>query len=526
MHAPSQCFHVKAQALKSSFKCKAGTGCPPTLFVYTYNLHLFLRSEFNTESIEDIRPSSGSINRSSRASGKERSSSSTFQNELDSLPASPTVFGVKLRSTRQSRKSDDLLTERNVSSSGSVSPTSSGAPRPHTERTVSPSSPFTPISPGPSVENIKSKFSFKGFKRTKSNSSASDDVDSFKKDVSIDKNRNQVSTKATWYTGQDENSNQFDNTETNSNNTEISGSAISRDSEMPDKVNAKVQNKEEEIVTFGEPSTCFDKTENSESINEQNVFTDDVTLTCFTKTLENEKIIENPILQNTESVDFKHAESEDININSKTEEDISEVVLRKSRKENHRIDNDSLGNSNSGVFQVQMRKSGRVISIRDDNINGDYSSNGEDAHLDTKEYVTHLKEASNGEIASFNKEQSNSSMITNSRTVDSTNDIKFQTEEIPRSIEENVVDKDSINDRTNQQDTITPSFQNGDVDDTVFKDEFSSNLPADKQQLNLVAYHKLINFLQDLDTSYDIEYHTSSNDNPVVSLEELLSNNS
>ena len=516
MQAPSQCFRVKAQALKSSFKCKAGTGCPPTPFVYTYNLHLFLRSEFNTESSEDIRPSSGSINRSSRASGKERSSSSTFQNELDSLPASPTVFGVKLRSTRQSRKSDDLLTERNVSSSGSISPTSSGAPRPNTERTVSQSSPITPISPGPSVENIKSKFSFKGFKRTKSNSSANDDVDSFKKDVSIDKNRNQVSTKATWYTGQDE------NIETNSDNSEISGPAISRDLEMSDKVNVKVQNKEEEIVTLQEPSACLDKTEHSESINEQNVFTDDVTVSCFTKTLENEKTIENSILQNTESLDFKHTESEDININNKTEEDISEVVLRKSRKENHRIDNDSLGNSNSGVFQVQMRKSGRVISIRDDNIDGDYSNNCEDAHQETKESVTHLKEASNGEIASFNQEQSNSSMINNSRTVDLANDIEFQTEEIPMSKEEVV----EINDQTNQQDTIKPPFQNGDIDDTVFKDEISSNLPADKQQLNLVAYHKLFTFLQDLDTSYDIEYHTSSNDNPGVALEELLSNNS
>ena len=516
-------FCVNAQTFKSNVKYKAGAGCPPTPFVYTHNLLLFPRSEFNTDSNEDIRPSSGSINRSSRASGKERSSSSTFQNELDSLPASPTVFGVKLRSTRQSRKSGDLLTERNVSSSGSISPTSPGAPMPHTERTVSPSSPITPISTGPSVENIKSKFSFKGFKRTKSNSSANDDVDSFKKDVSIDKNRNQVSTKATWYTGQDEHSNQFDNIETNSNKSEISGSAIGRDSEMPDKVNAKVQNKEEKIVTLGEPSTCIDKTENSESINEQNVFTDDVTLTC-TKTLENEKIIiENPILQNTESMDFKHTESEDININNKTEEDISEVVLRKSRKENHKIDNDSLGNSNSGVFQVQMRKSGRVISIRDDNINGDYSNNCEDAHLETKESVTHLKEASNGEIASFNKEQSNSSMITNSRTVDLANDIEFQTEEIPRSKEEDIFE---INDQTNQQDTIKPPFQNGDSDDTVFKDEISSNLPADKQQLNLVAYHKLITFLQDLDTSYDIEYQTSSNDNPVVALEKLLSNDS
>ena len=496
------------------------SGCSPPSFVYTHNFLLFPRSEVNTESNEDVRPSSGSINRSSRASGKERSSSSTFQNELDSLPASPTVFGVKLRSTRQSRKSDDLLTERNVSSSGSISPTSSGAPRPNTERTVSPSSPITPISPGPSVENIKSKFSFKGFKRTKSNSSANDEVDSFKKDVSIDKNCNQVSTKATWYTEQDVNSNQFDNIETNSNKSEISELAISRDSEMPDKVNAKVQNKEEEIVTLREPSTCFDKTENSESINEQNVFTDDVIVTCTTKTSKNEKTIENPILQNTESLACKHTESEDININ--TEEDISEVVLRKSRKENQRIDNDSLRDSNSGVFQVQMRKSGRVISIRDDNIDGDYSNNCEDSHQETKESVTHLKEASNGEIASFNKEQSNSSMINNSRIVDLANDIEFQTEEIPMSKEEVV----EINDQTNQQDTIKPPFQNGDIDDTAFKDEISSNLPADKQQLNLVAYHKLFTFLQDLDTSYDIEYHTSSNDNPGVALEELLSNNS
>lgn len=79
--------------------------------------------------------------RNDRSSGtprKERSLSSTFHDELETLPASPTVFGVKLKSTRHSRKSCDLPVDRDLS----------------------PSSPKSPKSPGAQVDKPKSKFSF------------------------------------------------------------------------------------------------------------------------------------------------------------------------------------------------------------------------------------------------------------------------------------------------------------------------------------------------------------------------------
>lgn len=79
-----------------------------------------------------------STDRSSDNSTKERPSSSSIIDELESLPSSPTVFGVKLKSTRHSRKSCDSLEER----------------------AVSPSSPVSPQIPKAQVDKPKSKFHF------------------------------------------------------------------------------------------------------------------------------------------------------------------------------------------------------------------------------------------------------------------------------------------------------------------------------------------------------------------------------
>ena len=75
---------------------------------------------------------------SSSGSGKQRTSSSTFYDELDAIPSSPTVFGVKLKSTRQSRKSCESMSDK----------------------ATTPTSPVSPISPREPADNHSSKFSY------------------------------------------------------------------------------------------------------------------------------------------------------------------------------------------------------------------------------------------------------------------------------------------------------------------------------------------------------------------------------
>lgn len=77
-----------------------------------------------------------STDQSSGNSTKERASSSSVIDELESLPSSPTVFGVKLKSTRQSRKSCDSLEE------GAVSPSSPASPQMPKAQADKPNSKF------------------------------------------------------------------------------------------------------------------------------------------------------------------------------------------------------------------------------------------------------------------------------------------------------------------------------------------------------------------------------------------------
>ena len=519
---------------------------------------------------EETMRDTNSTDQFSRSSGKERTSSSSFYDELDSLPASPTVFGVRLKSTRHSRKSGDSHTERPASPSSPLSPISPGA---DVEKTKSPSSPLRTASPGAQAGKTKSKFPFNvGFKRTKSESETKkEDKKTMKR---ANQNQNQLTTETTWYTEREVNDRQSTKDEKSSgkkdtfedpsrtfnkksDKNDIHEDATKTDSETltkdtkienlsekammtafedPSRTDSETLTNNTEIETLNEKTLMVDtiihpKTSNGEkatsnSINNENeVITTAADIVSVAKPLNSNNTNNNiETLNNNKRMNcilpHKNTEPDNINSDQKDEDtNTPEVMLRRPSKEGGLTNTESQSYNDQDVFQVQMRKSGRTVSIRQDEI---ISENFDDFDVSQLE----ISEPHNHSDRSYNSDTDpiKSSVInTETRSADSE---KVEKSETKQNLKSKVVDDteaESIKQQSSEH-IINPLGKNGDVYDAVFIDEGSSR-KTEVDELNLVAYHKLISFLQQLDKNYDIEYYRLSTEYPVASLEEVLSNN-
>ena len=515
------------------------------------------------------------------ASGKQRTSSSTFYDELDAIPSSPTVFGVKLKSTRQSRKSCESMSDK----------------------ATTPSSPVSPISPRASADNHSSKFTYshiekKKFEKTESEKATdkiSDSCDYGLKSknhdkVDVDLNKvSEIEISGGLRNGPEKNDSEYINQVEPVRLTESSKADVVKVSEVAEQVQKEAKETRDEAtdisvidLKLGDTYDSVDSTDQAkvagrqsmtEIIKHVNVRNDiDVLQTpqdknnsrSNTKKEENEtEVVANNVslsshygeLKNNTEVVKSNVYDENRAASSNTElvkADVMEENLKLSLKqnknetnektdansniihekakytENESSDDSKLGSENlkNDVSHVQMRR-GKANDI-ENNVSNQYS----DIDLSQVEMRKSSRSRSRG---SYNTD---SEHVAEARKAELSNNLeRLRSLKGSLSLEDNEDDNTKYNQidkkthgaeydlyekkSSRKLDNLSSLCLNGELDEPVFFEEVSSVKPK-RTQLRLDAYTKLKAFIEQADKNYDVEQHRKSTTFPAVDLEKVL----
>ena len=523
---------------------------------------------------------------SSSTSGKQRTSSSTFYDELDAIPSSPTVFGVKLKSRRHSQKSCESVTDK----------------------VTTPSSPVSPISPRTYADNRNSNFSYSfiGKKKTEKNEeektiyNTSDPGYNGLKSINQDKIADESVTGLNTVSDKEISDGLRSGSSNNTNNNKVEAVRLADNKkadvvQVPDSAEQKVEKENKEtsneatdiIENKAKPDATCDVVDNANAAsrksmtelnkilsvkNEKDTASQDednirVNITCAVNNGENNaEAVENNIVSPLHSDEFKN-DIEAVNNNLSDENCIArynnefdktvavEESLKLSSKQN-KDESDTSGatDTNSGIVDRENQCTENVvdknITIDSENLKDDISSvqmrrgGASDIHAKVADQYSDV-DLSQVEMRKSSRSRSRGSYRTDSEQV-----TEARNTEVSASLERLRALKGSLSLQDNEDNVVVSDNH---IDITMNKAEYvlydkkdsrklenlsslcingdldepvfaevASSVKPKRTQLNLDAYTKLKTFITEVDKNYDVEYHRKSTEFPVAVLKEML----
>ena len=447
------------------------------------------------------------------ASGKPRKSSITVYDELDAIPSSPTVFGVKLKSTRQSRKSCDSLSEKASIPTSTVSPLS---PRTsgdshvskfsygHTEKNIETtekekSSNKVCVSAGNYdkrvEENENSEEVISAEIRIRQENSATEDamkaeldrhkVEKRKADfvkvqeTEINKIVNEMDHKNGLSMSQDE----IDNFRNKSNKEGNITESVANNADFKNNMGV-VNNNSNDAKTVPISDTMDESLQTDSKHSNAELGTKEETDT------HSKIILETANSENETDVD-RELESENVN------DDVSQVQMRREKVGDNKL-KISDQYSDVDLSQVEMRKSSRSRS------RGSYNTSTVD-------------ETRKNEVS---KTTERIKSLKGRSVLDDNDDIDARYNGVGKSTSESEYDI-SEKKHSRKLDNLAALCMNSDFDEPVFVEDES--LAKQKYtQLKLDAYTKLKAFIENADKNYVVEQHRKSTSFAVEDLEKVL----
>lgn len=512
---------------------------------------------------------------SSSASGKQRRSSSTFYDELDSIPSSPTVFGVKLKSRRQSRKSSESMGDK----------------------PLTPSSPVSPISPRSYADKHSSKFSFSHTEKTKLEKSENE-----KATIKISdsgnyglKSKSHDQNKASERDIRGGVRNRLENNDSGENEVEAVRLTENRIAEVAQVPEIAGQEQKEAKETFNEATdisliiskqdATYDNVDSTDKVevagsqsmmeinkhvNVRNVRDALPTLHHENSSKANIKNVENNtdmvannVALSVHSGEFiKDTDAVKSNSYEKTKAacdntvDVMEEALNTSFKQNeNESDTSEKTDANSNNIHMKANytdnESGTDSQFDSEMVNDDVShvqmrrgkTNDNESNISNQYSDVDLSQV---EMRKSSRSRSRGSYNTASEQIAEARNTEVSAKlERLRSLKGSISLEDSQNENTEYSqsnkkkngaeveydvnetkssrklDNLSSLCLNGDLDEPVFLEEVSS-VKQKQSQLRLDAYTKLKSFIEQADKYYDIEQHRKCTAFAAVSLEKVL----
>ena len=456
------------------------------------------------------------------AAGKPRKSSTTVYDELDAIPSSPTVFGVKLKSTRQSRKSCDSLSEK-----ASIS-----------------TSPVSPLSPRTSGDSHVSKFSYghteKNIETTeKEKSSNKVCVSAGNDDKRVEENENSEEVISAQMRIRQKNSATEDAMKAESDRHKVEKRKADfvkvQETEINKIVN-EMDHKNGLSMSQDEINNFRNKSNKEDNITESVANNADFNMGVVNNNSNDAKTV--AMSDNVASVtvetmdeslqtDSKHSNAE---LGTKEETDThSKIILETAKYQYSESETDGdrelvSENVNDDVSQVQMRR--EKVGDNELKISDQYS----DVDLSQVEMRKSSRSRSRGSYNTSTVDETRKNEVSKTTerikslkgrsVLDDNDDIDARYNGVGKSTSESEYDI-SEKKHSRKLDNLAALCMNSDFDEPVFVED-ESLVKQKYSQLKLDAYTKLKAFIEDADKNYVVEQHRKSTSFAVEDLEKVL----